>query len=371
MAQSRRVGFDSECAYAVGWVGIAYKKGHPMLVRELGCFGAGAAAALVVIIFTVVSSPSGAATTSYSSPLPTAQPPSPPKSDASPITSIPVPMPASNTSRSNATSAVAVAPCPEKVPADMVCVPGGPFLRGIDVERAKKLGPQHFRATPQSTVSVSTFLLDRTEVTVDAWRKCEAAGPCRKGAGPSYQDFDAPKQPIAGVSWFDARTFCIAQDKRLPTEAEWEKAVRGTDGRMFPWGDEPATCERAVYKNEFGRSCGIKQKSKTHADVGRPDPVASRPADPIGTYDLAGNSWEWVNDWFSPSWKACGAACEGMNPQGPCGGKEICPGHTERVVRGGSWYWPADHMATWFRRPHLPANTPVFHHFGFRCARSL
>ncbi len=345
-----------------------------MMVRALGYFGAGAAAALVVTLFTVASSPSGAAPASSAATAPAAlpKPAAPPATTTSAAaTTTTSAAPATTTSADPSSTAAAVAPCPADVPADMVCVPGGPFLRGIDVERAKKLGPQHFRSTPQSTVSVSTFLLDRTEVTVEAWKECVAAGSCRKGAGPSYQDFDAPKQPIAGISWFDARTFCTAHGKRLPTEAEWEKAARGTDGRMFPWGDEPATCARAVYMNELGRSCGIKQKSKTHADVGRPDPVASRPADPIGTYDLAGNSWEWVNDWFSPSWKACGAACEGMNPQGPCGGKDVCPGHTERVVRGGSWYWPADEMATWFRRPHLPANTPVFHHFGFRCARSL
>ncbi len=253
----------------------------------------------------------------------------------------------------------------------MVCVPGGSFVRGIDVERARKLGPLHLRSTPQGIVSVGTFLLDRTEVTVEAWNACVEAGACRKEAGPSYSDFDAPRQPIAGVSWFDARAFCASHGKRLPTEAEWEKAARGVDGRMFPWGDEPATCARAVYMNERGRSCGAKQRSKKNADVGRPEPVGSRPADPIGTHDLAGNSWEWVNDWFSPTWKACGAACEGHDPQGPCGGADVCPGHRERVVRGGSWYWPADQMATWYRRPHLPANAPEFHHFGFRCARSL
>ena len=86
---------------------------------------------------------------------------------------------------------------------------------------------------------------------------------------------------------------------------------------------------------------------------------------------MAGNSWERVADWYSPSWAACGADCEGVDPKGPCGGGDPCPGHDERVVRGGSWYWPAKHATTWHRRPHTPANKPVFHHFGFRCAASL
>ena len=258
-------------------------------------------------------------------------------------------------------------PCPSTGPADMGCVPGGPFLRGVDPKNA---GKGNRAATPSSTIWVQTFWMDRNEVTVADYRACMAEGRCPK-AGPNYQDFDAPLQPITGVSWFHAKQYCEAHGKRLPTEAEWEKAARGVDGRTFPWGDEPASCARAVYMDERGRSCGIKQKSKKHADTGRPEPVGSRPATQYGLFDMAGNSWEWVADWFSPSWKECGAACAGVDPKGPCGGAEVCPGHAERVVRGGSWYWPAEQMTTWHRRPHTPSNRPVFHHFGFRCARAV
>lgn len=259
-----------------------------------------------------------------------------------------------------------VAPCPASLPDAMACIPGGPFLRGTD----RGTGSGDANARPQSSVFVQTFLMDRYEVTYAEYKACEAEGRCDK-AGPNYVDFNAPKQPITGVSWFHAKKFCEAQGKRLPTEAEWEKAARGTDGRRFPWGDESATCARAVIMSEAGRSCGIKQKSKKHPDTGRPEPVGSKPATQFGLFDMAGNSWEWVADWYSPSWAACGAACAGVDPKGPCDGADPCPGHDERVVRGGSWYWPAKYATTYHRRPHSPANKPVFHHFGFRCAASV
>jgi formylglycine-generating enzyme required for sulfatase activity len=254
-------------------------------------------------------------------------------------------------------------PCLEVAPPGMACIPGGPFLRGVD-------GGKHAPARPQATVWVQTFYMDTHEVTYGAYKACVQAGRCRK-AGPTYRDFDNPQQPINGVSWYDAKAYCEAQGKHLPTEAQWEKAARGTDGRLYPWGDAPATCERAIIMDSRGRSCGQKQRSKTHADVGRPEPVGSRPPNPYGLHDMSGNAWEWVADWFTPSWKACGEACLGVEPKGPCEGREPCVGHTDKVVRGGSWFWPASYATTVYRRPHVPANRPVFHHFGFRCAASV
>ncbi|HLM48134.1 MAG TPA: formylglycine-generating enzyme family protein [Myxococcaceae bacterium] len=254
-------------------------------------------------------------------------------------------------------------PCLEVAPAGMACIPGGAFLRGVD-------GGKHAPARPQATVWVQTFYMDTHEVTYGAYKACIQAGRCRK-AGPTYRDFDNPQQPINGVSWYDAKAYCEAHGKHLPTEAQWEKAARGTDGRLYPWGDAPATCERAVIMDARGRSCGQKQRSKTHADVGRPEPVGSRPPNPYGLHDMSGNAWEWVADWFTPSWKVCGEACLGVEPKGPCEGREPCAGHTDKVVRGGSWFWPASYATTVYRRPHVPANRPVFHHFGFRCAASV
>ena len=270
---------------------------------------------------------------------------------------------------SSTLASVAHAPAPltcvaRSVPG-MACIPGGAFLRGTDDKH--KIAQA---SRPQSSVWVQTFYMDLNEVTYGEYKACEAQKKCRH-AGPNYLDFNNPKQPITGVSWYDAKQYCEAHGKRLPTEAEWEKAARGTDGRMYPWGNEPATCARAVIMIDAGRSCGIKQKSKDHADTGRPEVIGSKPPTLYGLYDMAGNSWEWVSDWFSESWAACGDDCAGVDPKGPCGGAEPCPGHTERVVRGGSWFWPAQYATTYHRRAHTPANRPVFHHFGFRCAASL
>ena len=259
-------------------------------------------------------------------------------------------------------NAPTVLPCHKGVVPGMQCIPGGPFLRGTnDTHKIAEA------ARPQSTVWVQTMYLDTYEVTYADYKKCEADKKCKK-AGPNYSDFDAARQPITGVSWFDAKRYCEAHGKRLPTEAEWEHAARGNDGRTYPWGEAPATCERMVIMDERGRSCGVKQKSQDHPDTGRPEPVGSKPVEQFGLYDMAGNSWEWVNDWFSSSYRECGDACAGVNPLGPCGGADKCPGHTERVVRSGSWYWPAAYATTYHRRSHIPANDPLFHHFGFRCA---
>ncbi len=248
----------------------------------------------------------------------------------------------------------------EAAPEGMACVPGGPFLRGTDD------GPKDTR--PAATVWVETFFMDLNEVTYAEYKKCVSEKQCRR-AGPNYSDFNHPKQPITGVSWFDSVKYCEVHGKHLPTEAEWEKAARGTDGRVYPWGSEPATCERAVFKNRKGRSCGVKKAGK-RPEKGRPFHVGSKPPGVHGLFDMAGNSWEWVYDWHSRSYEKCGEDCLGVNPRGPCGGKENCQRRRRRVVRGGSWYWEADMATTFYRRSHVPGNDP-FHHFGFRCAASV
>ncbi len=253
-----------------------------------------------------------------------------------------------------------ILPCGD-VPEDMACVPGGPFVRGSDD------GPPDTR--PKETVHLQTFWIDKYEVTVADYRACVAQRRCPK-AGPRYIGFDEPSMPITGVSWFDARAYCRAHGKDLPTEAQWEKAARGEHGALYPWGDAPATCERAILKDHRGRGCGRK-KPRTKPEKGRPWPVGSRPPGVYGLYDMVGNSWEWVLDWYTTSYADCGDACRGVDPKGPCDGAVPCKGVRRKVVRGGSWYWPADPYNTAiYRRAHVPSNEP-FHHFGFRCAKTL
>lgn len=248
-------------------------------------------------------------------------------------------------------------PC-KPAPEGMACVPGGWFIRGSDE------GPKDAR--PQERVWVQTFYMDLNEVTTEAYKACVARKECPK-AGPNYKDYSRPRQPIVGVSWYDAQAFCEAHGKRLPTEAEWEKAARGPAGETHPWGNAPATCERAVIKDARGRSCGVKKRFGS-PEKGRTLEVGSRPAGRYGLFDMSGNSWEWVADWYSKSYAKCGDDCRGKNPKGPCGGADRCPKHYKKVVRGGSWYWPASHATGVYRRAHIPKNDPYFHHFGFRCA---
>jgi len=258
-----------------------------------------------------------------------------------------------------------IEPCGE-VPEGMACIPGGPFIRGSDKGRSKA----HNNAGPAQTIWMQTYYMDLYEVTYGDFKACQKSKACLRG-GPLYNDFGRPTQPIVGPSWYAAVRYCEVAGKHLPSEAQWEKAARGPDGARYPWGDEEATCTLAVIKDERGRSCGVKKK-REHPNKGRTFVVGSRPPGVYGLYDMAGNAWEWVYDWESRDYEACGEACQGTDPKGPCEGGEKCRGHEKRVVKGGSWYWDASYATGFHRRTHYPINEMAdFHHFGFRCSASL
>ena len=262
-----------------------------------------------------------------------------------------------------------VTPC-AAAPEGMTCVPGGWFTRGVDAplhvcDQSDQGEGGDIGAHPAARIWLDSFYIGRTEVTHEAYQACVGRGAC-PAVRPLYRDYDAPTQPMTGMSWFDADAYCRAQGMLLPSEAQFEAESRGPNGDLYPWGDEPASCATAIVMDERGRACGVPKRGSS-PETGRIWEVGSRPAGRYGLFDMVGNAEEWVADWWSPSYGACGDACTGVDPRGPCGGASPCEGFRYRVVRGGSWYWPAEHATGIHRRRYPPSNTPA-HHFGFRCA---
>lgn len=233
----------------------------------------------------------------------------------------------------------------------MAEVPAGPFIMGCDPGGegcADDSGPAR-------RVTLAAFHIDVTEVTVGAYRRCVDAGACSAPKrGPFCSFTDEPERveehPINCVHWSQAAAYCHWAGKRLPTEAEWEKAARSEDGRLYPWGSEPATCARAVIAGEEGPGCGR----------GSSWPVGTMKGDmsPYGVHDLAGNVSEWVLDGYAPDTYAHAAATD---PRGP-------KGAPLRVVRGGQWWRTPPHACrTTSRQDRSPDDALAFR--GFRCAR--
>ncbi len=222
----------------------------------------------------------------------------------------------------------------------MVVVPAGWFWMGQDD------GPESNR--PQHAVYLDAFAMDRTEVTMAAFAEFVAAtGYQAKGWESDVRKVHAG-EPAAGIVWQDADSYCRWIGKRLPTEAEWEKAARGTDKRIYPWG------------NQWNADCANTTDSG-YGRAGLPVPVGSflDGASPYGALDMAGNVAEWVSDYFDADYYAISPE---RNPTGP----DIVVDH---VLRGGSWASPSAHAQTFFRdSSHSARRNP---RVGFRCALSL
>ncbi len=229
-------------------------------------------------------------------------------------------------------------PTPSAI-AGMVYVPAGEFLMGSpDGEGYDDEHPLH-------TVYLDAFWIDKTEVTNAMYQQCVNAGVCQENHDYGVA-FNGPDQPVVGVNWYDAKTYCEWVGKRLPTEAEWEKAARGTDGRKYPWGNQSPNCSLLNYVSHGG------------ACVGRTAPVGSYPAgaSPYGALDMAGNVWEWVSDWYNANYYINSPP---SNPTGPNSGEK-------RSLRGGGWRYNADYV-------RVPRRGKGFEgvrrdYGGFRCA---
>ena len=216
----------------------------------------------------------------------------------------------------------------EKDGSIMVHVPVGEFLMGSkdDPDAADDEHPQH-------TVYVSEFWIDKTEATNAQYRNCVEAGACRAPTtcdlgDPTYSDLSKTDHPVVCVSWQDAKAYCEWAGKRLPTEAEWEKAARGTDGRKYPWGDA-FDCQRGNFDDETEIDSYVVPGGKGCDGYVRTAPVGSfaSGASPYGVLDMAGNVWEWCQDWYDEDYYASSPQ---HDPEGPSSG-------SRRVVRGGSW----------------------------------
>ena len=199
---------------------------------------------------------------------------------------------------------------------------------------------------------LDAYYIDKYEVTNAKYNECDAAGVCIQPFGDnsysrsSYYDNSAyANYPVVLVSWNQANTYCNWRNKRLPTEAEWEKAARGTTYRDFPWGNDDPTC---TYANGDNNACGI----------GDTNAVGSYPAgaSPYGAMDMAGNVWEWVNDWYDASYYSSSPS---SNPTGLASG-------TYRVMRGGSWGSINGLLTAYRNGGNLPTKQSVTN--GFRCA---
>jgi formylglycine-generating enzyme required for sulfatase activity len=208
----------------------------------------------------------------------------------------------------------------------MVYVPAGEFAMGSPSGQGDD--DEH----PQHTVTLDAFWIDRTEVTNEQFRAfVNAAGhpaptTCTWG-DPTFDDPAKAKHPVVCVGWDDAVAYCRWVGARLPTEAEWEKAARGTDGRVYPWGDSLDGSK----VNFCDRNCQYLHKDADANDgYAQTAPVGSYRdgASPYGVLDMAGSVWEWVGDWYDAGYYARSPA---RNPQGPTSG-------SYRVLRGGSWY---------------------------------
>ncbi len=221
-------------------------------------------------------------------------------------------------------------------------IPAGRFDMGNPYDRGQM---------PLHIVLVSGFWMDRTEVTNGQYEQCVLAGVCDLPASsssysrPAYFDNSQySTYPVVYVDWNDADSFCRWAGGRLPTEAEWEHAARGSDDRRYPWGDQAP--ERSLSNFDF--------------NVGDTAPVGIHPlgASPYGVLDMAGNVEEWVADWFEAGYASQSPISD---PEGPAN-------TGVRVVRGGSWLDNLNMVRADIRLGYPPDS--AFINLGFRCAES-
>ncbi len=228
----------------------------------------------------------------------------------------------------------------------MVYVPAGEFLMGSADDETNSYNDEK----PQHKVYLDAFWIDRTEVTNQQYQRCVAAGACHQSYFADNASLNGDTHPVVGVSWDDAIAYCRWAGRSLPTEAQWEKAARGTDGRIYPWGNQTASCDYAVMLENGSGNCGQGNQSW---------PVGSKPqgASPYGALDMAGNVSEWTT------------SLHRSYPYDATDGREDVQSDNARIMRGGSRYDPVSLVRSAYRRIVLDSSRRT--HLGFRCAQSI
>jgi formylglycine-generating enzyme required for sulfatase activity len=241
----------------------------------------------------------------------------------------------------------------------MVFIAEGPFTMGYAIENDKEWGDMD--EDPVHEVILSPYWMDKYEVTSTHFAKflnshqdsakrfieITPSVTIQYIAGKYKPRPGLENLPINRVSWYGADAYCQWKGKRLPTEAEWEKAARGNDQRIFPWGDQFPDNKRVTFRRKF---------SKIGFKVMEPVNSMSLGVSPYGIHHMAGNVWEWVADWFD------GGTYEDhelKDPKGPETG-------ISKVLRGGNWYYKAYYMRTTYRFNERPKEFNIWQ--GFRCA---
>jgi formylglycine-generating enzyme required for sulfatase activity len=252
---------------------------------------------------------------------------------------------------------------------DLVLIPGGEFILGSNANRDE----------PPQIYQLPDFYIDRAEVTNALYRQCVAAKACTplaSAASHSHPDYANQPQydafPVINVSWQQASAFCGWAGKRLPTEAEFERAARGgLDRKKYDWGDElrpDGKPQANTWQGHFPN-----ENTKDDGYVGTA-PVASFPPNAFGLYDLAGNVWEWCSDWYRPDTYAKDAAANEVtrNPQGPADSFDPQePGAKKRVHRGGSYLCSDQYCSRYVPGGRGKGATDSgTTHLGFRCVTS-
>jgi formylglycine-generating enzyme required for sulfatase activity len=229
-----------------------------------------------------------------------------------------------------------------------VYVPSGTFLMGSKEDYSEA----ELQERPEHPVFLDGFWIDQTEVTQGMYKRCIASGTCPDivhdlEQNPNFSNPEFDNHPVIYVTWDNAKSYCERVGRRLPTEAEWEKAARGTDGRLYPWGDTPPNGNQALFDKAFNGTRPVGMY---------PDGVS-----PYGALDMIGNVREWVADIYSEYYYG---QSDEYNPKGPPESEE----NNERVLRGAAWTDAVHYTHVAMRFKHVPWSPGE--NRGFRCAAS-